>query len=140
MSGKKLALLLLMLLAVSAGAVLAKESGTATGFQVVKDASGSMKLRITTEAASDGMWLGVTLYPPNTKEGRSQILALKQGPNTQEISIAPSLKNGTFEAAVWTRKLSKQECEPGDDACRKNGYKLTGMASYLWGYLTGEKP
>lgn len=136
MSGKKFALLLLILLAVSVGVVLAKDSGNSSGYQVVRDSSGSILLRMTIDTAADNMWLGVTLYPPDVKDGRSQVLALKRGKNTHDISVAPSCKNGTFEAAVWTRKLSKQECEPSDDACRENGYKLTGMVSYLWGYLT----
>jgi hypothetical protein len=139
MSGKKLALLLLMLLAVSAaistGVVLAKDSGNASGYQVIRDSYGSTKLRVTTDAATDGMWLGVTLYPANTKIGSSQVLALKRGQNSHDINISPSLNYGTFEVAVWTKKLTKKECGQNDEACRKNGYKLTGMTSYLWGYL-----
>ena len=139
MSGKRLALLLLLPLAASAaictGMVSARDAGAASGYQVVRDAAGALKLRITTETAAENMWLGVTLYPPNVKEGRSQVMALQRGKDTHEISLAPSFANGTFEAAVWTRKLSKQECEQNDAICRKNGFRLTGMVSYLWGYL-----
>jgi len=135
MFGKKFVAISLVLLAISAGVVLARDSSNSSGYQVYRDSSDSIKLKITTDAAADGMFLGVTLYPPNVKVGNSQVLPLKRGPNTQEISVASSLKDGTFEAAVWTKKLSKEECEPSDEACRKNGYKLIGMHSYLWGYL-----
>lgn len=135
MFGKKFVALSLVLLAISAGVVLAKDSSNSSGYQVYKDSAGSIVLKITTDAAAEGMFLGVTLYPHNAKEGNSQVLPLKRGSNTQEISVAPSFKDGTFEAAVWTKKLSQQECEQSDAACRKNGYKLIGMYSYLWGHL-----
>jgi hypothetical protein len=135
MSGKKLALLLLLVLGATAGAVFAKSPGNSSGYQIIKDSSGSTKLKINTEVAADDMWLGITLYPAGVKVGSSQIQALKRGQNTQEIAISQSHKNGTFEVAVWAKKLSKDECDPGDVLCRKNGYKLTGMVSYLWGYL-----
>lgn len=135
MSGKKISLLLVVLCAISAGAVLAKDDGNSTGYQVVKDSSGVAKLRVTADVPASGMWLGVTLYPKGVKVGSSQTVPLKRGHNSNDITIAPSLSNGTFEAAVWSKKLSKEECNPGDEACRKNGGKLTGMTSYLWGYL-----
>lgn len=135
MLGKKFALLSLVLLTIGAGVVLAKDFGNSSGYQVLRDSAGSIKLKITTDAAADGMFLGVTLYPPNVKVGTSQVVPLKRGSNTQEISVAPSFKDGTFEAAVWTKKLSKEECEQSDEACRKNGYKLIGMYSYQWGHL-----
>jgi hypothetical protein len=140
MSGKKFSLVVLVLLAVcaaiSTGVVAAKDSDGPTGYQMVKDSSGSLKLRITTDAPVSGMWLGVTLYPPGVKVGSNQVLALKRGVNSSDITIAPTLVNGTFEAALWTKKQSKEECDPGDVACRKNGGKLIGMVSYLWGFLT----
>ncbi len=135
MVGKKFVAISLVLLVISAGVVLAKESSNSMGYQVFRDSTSSIKLKITTDAAADGMLLGITLYPPNVKEGSSQLLPLKRGTNTQEISVAPSFKDGTFEVAVWTKKLSKQECEQSDEACRKIGYKLIGMNSYMWGYL-----
>lgn len=135
MFGKKFVAISLALLAISAGVVLAKESSNSMGYQVFRDSTGSIKLKITTDAVADGMLLGITLYPSNVKVGTSQVLPLKRGQSTQEISVAPSFKDGTFEAAVWTKKLSKEECEPSDEACRKNGYRLTGMNSYMWGYL-----
>lgn len=133
MSTRAIPFLLLLLLV--AGAALARDAGTSSGYQLLKDPSGALKLRVTTEAAAAGMWLGVTMYQPGSKEGQSQLLALKQGSNIHEIQVAPSFRNGTFEAAVWSRKIPAAECEPGDEAARKAGYRLGGMASYLWGYL-----
>ena len=135
MSGKRCALLVVVLCAISAGAVLAKDDGNGASYQVIRDSSGAVKLRVTADVPASGMWLGVTLYPKGVKVGSSQTVPLKWGHNSNDITIAPSLSNGTFEAAVWSKKLSKEECDPGDEACRKNGGKLTGMISYLWGYL-----
>lgn len=126
-----------LLLCMTAGVVLAKEGDVKFGAEV---SSGATALIMTSNAPAEGMWLGITLYPPKVKEpakeGVSQILPLKKGHNTTEIEIPSRFRNGTFEAAIWGRKLSKREIAASDVAAQNLGYKLTGMVSYMWGYLT----
>lgn len=140
MSQKKLILYFTLLWIVFSGAALAQDSGNSLGYEVLMSPSGAVKLRVTTNTVAAGMWLGITVYVPNAKNGakdvQSQVLPLKQGKGIYEIIYDPRFKNGTFEVAVWAKKLSQNECGPGDDQCRKNGYKMTGMVSYVWGYLS----
>lgn len=137
MSGIKSALLLLLLLCSHAGVLLAKEGGSQFCGEVNVNAT---FLKITSKTATEGMWLGVTFYPPKERDtakgGMSQVLALKKGHNSTVIAIPERFKNGTFEAALWGKKLSKREIPASDVASQNLGYKLTGMVSYLWGYLT----
>ncbi len=122
-----------------ASIVAADESTYSFGYEVLKGGSGVLTLRLTTHVASNGMWLGVTLYPPGVKdtakEANNRLHPIKQGRGITEVVIGPNFRNGTFEAAVWTKKLEKSSCLPTDEICRKNGYRMTGMTSYLWGYL-----
>jgi len=140
MSGMKriqLSLLLPLFFCMSTGVVSAKERVVQFCAEVT---SGTTVLIMTSNAPAEGMWLGITFYPPKVKdaakEGVSQILPLKKGQNTTEIEIPSRFRNGTFEAAVWGRKLSKREIAASDVAAQNLGYKLVGMVSYLWGYLT----
>jgi len=134
-----LALLLTLILGIGDGVVLAKESRSQFGGEVNSKAT---VLKITSTVATEGMWLGVTLYPPKqkdaVKEGVSQVVPLKKGYNNTEIAIPAHFRNGTFEAAVWGKKLSNREIAPSDVVSQKIGYKLIGMVSYLWGYLTAQ--
>jgi len=137
-SAKNWVLSFMLLSILYTGAALSQ--GNSLGYEVLKEPSGGVKLKISTDAAAAGMWLGVTAYVPNAKNGsgngQSQVLPLKQGKGTYEMVYEPRFKNGTFEAAIWTKKLSQSECGQGDEACRKLGYKMTGMVSYVWGYLS----
>lgn len=115
--------------------VFAQEKNYSLCYEISKDDSGSLKLRITTTALSSGLWLGVTFYAPNAAETENHIYPIKVGKGITEIAINPKFVNGTFEAAVWTKKLSKNECLKTDDFCQKNGYRMTGMAAYIWRYI-----
>ena len=121
----------------STGMVYAKGSN-ALGFQVKSD-SDDVILTIVAETPSSGMWLGITFYPPNVKntakEGVVKLLPLKRGHGIYEVTLEPRLVNGSFEAAVWTKKIPADECTATETICKTLGYKLNGMRSYIWGYL-----
>lgn len=125
-----------LLIGIGDGVVLAKGSRSQFGGEVNSKAT---LLKITSTAAKEGMWLGVTFYPPRqkdaVKDGVSQAVPLKKGYNYTDIAIPAYCRNGTFEAAIWGKKLSKKEIAPSDVASQKLGYKLTEMVYYLWGYL-----
>jgi hypothetical protein len=131
----------LALFCILAAGSQAKAQGNALGYQVSADSSGHMTLKITVDAPAPGMWLGVTFYPPNVqnpaKDGVNRLFALKNGRGIFDVPVEPRFKNGSFEAAVWSRKLTGAECPDSDAVCRTAGYKLTGMRAYAWGYLTG---
>lgn len=136
------AILLICIFAV--GAVVWAQNGNkggdqSFGYELVKDSSGDVKVKITSFTPGKGMWLGVTVYPPNVKnvakEAKTYVFPLKKGNGIQEITLDPAFLNGTFEAAIWNKKLSKSECPAGDFACQQTGYRLLGMKTYVWGYL-----
>lgn len=136
---KKMAVVFLMIFL--AGVAKAGDAEYSFGYEIVKNASGNLTLKITTTVASGGLWLGVTAYPPNlknaAKEASNQVFPVKQGRGIAEIDIDPKFVNGTFEAAVWTKKVSKDDCQQTDELCQRLGYRLSGvMLSYVWGYLT----
>jgi len=68
-------------------------------------------------------------------EASNQLFQIKQGREITEIIVGQKFKNGTFEAAIWTKKLQPGECQPADEVCKKLGYRMAGMTSYIWGYL-----
>ena len=124
---------ILMLMSVSVS--IAAEKSYGLGYEIIKKTSGAMQLKITTSALVSGLWLGITFYTPTVAETDSQVYPIKLGKGITEIEINPKFVNGTFEAAVWTKKLSKKECLTTDAFCQKNGYSLTGMTAYLWRYI-----
>lgn len=129
-------LLLFLFLSLGYGSVASGVTSSMFGGEVNPAVT---SLKINSTAASAGMWLGITMYPPKVREpareGVSRILPMRAGYNTITISIPQGFRNGTYEVAVWRRRLSGTEIAPNDTESRKNGYKLTGMVSYLWGYL-----
>jgi len=102
-------------------------------YEISKEPSGIMKLSINTSALASGLWLGVTFYTPNAAEAENHIFPIKLGKGVTEMVINPKFVNGTFEAAVWTKRLSIDECLKTDEFCQKNGCPLisTGYAITL---------
>lgn len=94
-------------------------------------------LSIATNGSSDGMWLGVTLYAQlgDQKPQKDELYPLTKGTKTTDITVPPEYKNGTFVAALWSKKVGKEQCSPQDALCQKAGYKLLDMRAYVWGYL-----
>jgi len=132
---KKYLLLWVVLMVLSASVSFAAEKSYGLGYEIIKSSSGAVKLKITTSALVSGLWLGITFYTPTVAETDSQVHPIKLGKGITEIEINPKFVNGTFEAAVWTKKLSKKECLMTDAFCQKNGYSLVGMTAYLWRYI-----
>lgn len=108
------------------------------GYTMTKEPSGVFKLRVQTNAASKGMWLGLTVHPPDNPAKKEKNLAypIAQGEAVTEFVIDPEFGNGTFEAAIWSKKLTGAECPRTDELCKKNGYKMEGMNSYIWGHVS----
>ena len=117
----------------------AQTNGNALGYEVLKNPLGKLVLSLRVEVAASGLHLGVSLYPPkvaNTlEEGKHFAFPLKSGLFTKEFEIDPSFEGGTFEAAVWTQRLTRDQAPADDAVARKLGYKLAGMTAYVWGLL-----
>jgi len=113
--------------------------GHTFGYEILRNPVGKIILKLKVEVADKGLYLGVSLYPPkvvNTlDEGRHFSFPVKQGIFTKDFEIDAGFEGGTFEAALWTNKIEKENCPPDDPVCQKLGYKHTGMASYIWGIL-----
>ncbi len=107
------------------------------GYENTRNGSGPARLKITTNMPTDGLWLGVTLYAPAGKPDMPSNKTIPLGPGGKvvEVVVDPPFVNGTFEAAIWGKKLSKNECLATDEMCKKNGFRLTNMVSYIWGRL-----
>jgi hypothetical protein len=133
---------LVSLFAAAAPFSAAQTNGNSFGYEVLKNPLGKLVLSLRVEVAAPGLHLGVSLYPPkvaNTlEEGKHFAYALKQGVNEKQFEIDPSFEGGTFEAAVWTQRLTREQAPAGDAVARKLGYKLTGMTAYIWGLLRAQ--
>jgi hypothetical protein len=121
-----------------AASVFAADNSHSFGYEIAKSSGGALKLRITntSPASWPGLWLGVTLYTANPKDmPLNEVYQIKSGASTTEIDIEPKYVNGTFEAAVYTKKLGKSECMSTDEFCQKSGYRLANRIAYLWRYI-----
>ncbi|MBM4167734.1 MAG: hypothetical protein FJ215_01045 [Ignavibacteria bacterium] len=127
------------LLLICATLSFGQSKGHAVGYEIVKNPLGKLILKISVEVPDAGLHLGISLYPPNASnllnEGVHYSFPIKPGIFVKELEINSKFEKGTFEAAVWSGKLTKEQCAPDDPVCQKLGFKHTGMASYLWGYL-----
>ncbi len=139
MTGAK-PVMLMLLFFIAVTTVSAQEPGDYFGYTTHRDGSGGVVLKITSNSAGDDSWLGITIYPPNSKKPQQDavrtLIPLKNGRQIKQYRIEPRYNNGTFEAALWSQKLTGSECPFEDAACLQYGYKLEGMTGYLWGYLT----
>jgi len=115
-------------------------AGQNFGYEIIKNPAGKLVLTLKIEVSDQGLFLGVSLYPPNVvntlEQGKHFSFPVKQGLFRKEFEVDRDFEGGTFEAALWKNKLSGENCQPDDAVCNKLGYKHTGMASYIWGILT----
>ncbi|MBI3795283.1 MAG: hypothetical protein HY280_11245 [Nitrospinae bacterium] len=133
--------LLFAVLAMSLFVILPRASSAEQGYYMGYDVGKSSKglsLKLSTNMPVGGMWVGVTVYSPKGKNLPviNQMFPLKQGNGTIEVDVDPTYKDGTFEAAIYAKKLSREECLATDEACQKAGYRLAYSTSYTWGYLS----
>ncbi len=112
--------------------------GLSFGYEIDGNGPVSLRLKTTAFIPTTGMWIGITLTPPLGSGilPVSIILPLKKGRAITELPIGSPMKHGTFEAAIWSRKLPSNQCAIDDKLCAKQGYKLTDMKLYIWGPLS----
>ncbi len=101
---------------------------------------GNQTLELTVTALDRGRVLGITFYPADVKDvakdAYNTFVAVKKGTSIIEFPVDAKFKNGTFEAALWTKTTPKSECLKTDAVCQRVGFRAGGYStSYMWGYL-----
>lgn len=136
---KKIVLFMISVLLFGAAAAWGKDAVFSMGYSLTQSPAGTLLLTVTTDTAEFGPWLGVSLYPPRQgKEkvvGKNMAFPVKEGKWIKEIPIDPRYRNGTFEIAIWGKRIPKEECAKDDLFCQRNGFRLENMYSYAWGLL-----
>lgn len=96
---------------------------------------GKSVLAVSIDGARNGQWLGVTIYPPSGNNPQNRIFPLKEGSTSAEVELPSAIMGGTYEVAVWDRKISKEQCLPTDTICQQMGYRFEGLDTYMWGRI-----
>jgi len=114
-------------------------AGMEFGCQLEQSAEGRAVFRSTIEVPSAGQWLGVTFYPEKfdrvPEKGIHHLVALKRGRTISDLAIEAGAIHGTFEAAVWNRRIARASCAATDLLCQTQGFRLDGMTAYMWGVI-----
>ncbi|MBI5367124.1 MAG: hypothetical protein HZA54_08815 [Planctomycetes bacterium] len=97
--------------------------------------------RLVVEGAApfDG-WLGRSLYPKDPAAAASgadhRLTAVGRGAIRSTWPIPESCAEGSFEVALWTKRVDKSKCTvKGCAACAARGYHLEGLVAYRSGRL-----
>lgn len=92
----------------------------------------------------DNTFLGISLYPYNITDantgGRHSSMELKMGPFHHEINVDQPLLGGSFEFAVWGKKVDKVDCILDYCYwCKSNGFHFDNLLVYKSGLLNQMK-
>jgi hypothetical protein len=99
------------------------------------------RLIVTGYNPQSAAWLGMSLYPYDVADpiagGRHSITEIKKGEIDQIIPIDPALLGGSFEFAIWGKKVLKTECTRENCYwCKTYGYHVEESLIYKSGLLT----
>ena len=86
-------------------------------------------------------WLGMSMYPYGVLDyitgGRHSFIELKKGDFRHEIQVDANLLGGSFEFAIWGKKVDKVDCNKDYCYwCKMNGYHVEDLLSYKSGLLS----
>ncbi len=123
------------------GGLRAQETSEMT-VEVVINADHGWPTRILVSGKSHlpEAWLGISLYPYGVLDpvtgGRHSHITLKKGEFSQEISVDQPLLGGSFEFAIWGKKVDKVDCTLDYCYwCKVNGYHFEDLIVYKSGLL-----
>lgn len=119
----------------------AAESLFKTATLVQDAADGKAKSLELTGSIASPLYLGVSMYPATytsaLEEGEHQIVELKKGSFSQNFTVKSRMNGGTWEAAIWSKKVPASQCTISDCYfCKHFGYHLDGQVTYLTGTLS----
>ncbi|MBI3194760.1 MAG: hypothetical protein HYZ34_09900, partial [Ignavibacteriae bacterium] len=116
------------------------QNGTTLSTEVSFDYDSAIPTKLTFDVKSSKkkVWLGVSLYPATVKEalkdGDHQQLELNGETSDKVIKVGKKYSGGSFEAALWGKKVYKNECTIEDCYwCTKNGFHLDELLLYKSG-------
>ena len=83
-----------------------------------------------------GAWLGLSAYPKQGA-GYHSVRQVGGGQLREDFYLSGRYAGGTFEVAVWERKVSRSSCKTkgGCSWCHLNGFHMEGMRSYSSGVV-----
>jgi hypothetical protein len=108
---------------------------------VSADSGWPTKIVVTGNCALDKAWLGMSLYSYGVKDpitgGRHSFMDLKKGAFRHEIQVDADLLGGSFEFAIWGKKVDKVDCTIENCYwCKMYGFHLDDLQVYKSGLLT----
>ncbi|MBI2252125.1 MAG: hypothetical protein HYU63_05210 [Armatimonadetes bacterium] len=127
------AFLIILTLIFSIFAVYAVTSATLQAKLINEE--GALKLIAAGEVKDGDAWLGVSLYPKGfkdaIKDGDHKTYILAKGKFNKDFVIPEKYYGGTYEIAVWNRKVYDKSAWS-----QKNGYRLDGLLAYRTGMIS----
>lgn len=74
-------------------------------------------------------WLGLSVYPKRGKT-YSVIRYVHCGTLDQTFSVSSSYAGGTFEVALWEKRVPRSACKSQCSWCAANGCHMEGLRAY----------
>lgn len=99
------------------------------------------RIVITGNSNQAKAWLGLSLYPYGVLDlvtgGRHSFIELKKGDIRHEIQVDTKMLGGSFEFALWGKKVDKVDCTLDYCYwCKMNGFHVDEQLAYKSGLLT----
>ncbi|NOZ08314.1 MAG: hypothetical protein GXO91_05500 [FCB group bacterium] len=100
-----------------------------------------VKVLVTGYAPQAVVWLGISLYPYNTRDpeedGTHRTVRITDHLISMEIPIEEKFLDGSFEVALWEKQVDKVDCTLDYCYwCKRFGRHSEGMLAYSSGLLT----
>lgn len=96
------------------------------------------KLSFDVKSSKKKVWLGISLYPAVVKDalkdGEHQQVELNGETANKVVKVGKKYSGGSFEAAVWGKKVMQNECTIEDCYwCANKGFHLDELLVYKSG-------
>ncbi|MDQ7779026.1 MAG: hypothetical protein RDV41_04880 [Planctomycetota bacterium] len=133
------------LLAATSGDLTRPVIGTIAGRVAASKGGGKPGLTLTGEIIGSSAWIGLSLYPPGCadpiKDAEHFAFFMKEGKIDKTITVPDKTAGGSFEAALWSKRVRKSECPyPDCPYCALLGYHMEGQITTCTGKLEESPP
>ncbi|KPL07447.1 hypothetical protein AMJ86_04490 [bacterium SM23_57] len=135
------AIIILATLCFSASMIAQEQSELKVEVIVNADNGWPTRIVVTGYSHQENAWLGMSLYRYAVTDpvsgGRHSFMELKRGTFRHEIQVDDELLGGSFEFAIWGKKVDKLDCTLDYCYwCKKYGFHLDELLVYKSGLLT----